>query len=128
MENGFTVKIEAPELSHAILELASVLAMGVSTKAALTEASMAEPKKKKRAAKAPALELIHEDPVPKATETPSTTDAPTVVDLRAVAAEKGKSAEAKASIKALLQEFGAASISTVPEDKRAAFLAQLEAI
>lgn len=58
-------------------------------------------------------------------ETPPV-DIPSVVDLRAKAQEKATSVEAKKAIKALLDEFGSKSISDVPEEKRAAFLAKLE--
>jgi hypothetical protein len=53
---------------------------------------------------------------------------PTVVELRAKAQEKGKTPEGKKAIKALLDEFGSKSISDVPEEKRSAFLAALEAL
>lgn len=53
---------------------------------------------------------------------------PDVVELRAKAKEKGSTAEGKKAIKALLDEFGSKSISDVPEEKRAAFLAALEEI
>lgn len=51
---------------------------------------------------------------------------PSVVDLRFKAQEKGKTAEGKKAIKALLTQFESKSISDVPEEKRAAFLAELE--
>ncbi|MED0670617.1 hypothetical protein P4S95_10430 [Aneurinibacillus aneurinilyticus] len=53
---------------------------------------------------------------------------PDVVELRAKAKEKGSTAEGKKAIKALLDKFGSKSISDVPEEKRAAFLAALEEI
>lgn len=53
---------------------------------------------------------------------------PDVVELRAKAQEKGKTPEGKKAIKALLDEFESKSISDVPEEKRAAFLARLEAL
>lgn len=53
-------------------------------------------------------------------------DSPNVVDIRKVAQQKGKTPEVKKAIKALLDEFGSKSISDVPEEKRAAFLARLE--
>lgn len=51
---------------------------------------------------------------------------PSIVELRAKAQEKGKTPEGKKAIKALLEEFGSKSISDVPEEQRAAFLAALE--
>lgn len=53
---------------------------------------------------------------------------PTIVQLREVASAKGKTAEGKASIKALLTKYESKSISDVPEAKRAAFLRELEAL
>lgn len=53
---------------------------------------------------------------------------PDVVDLRKVAQEKGKTPEGKKAIKGLLQKYGCQSISAVPEEKRAEFLAELEAL
>jgi|GEM_PF-2974548 len=53
---------------------------------------------------------------------------PTVVELRAAAQEKGKTPEGKQAIRELLNKFGSKSISDVPEKKRAAFLAELEAL
>lgn len=55
-------------------------------------------------------------------------DIPSVVDLRAVAQEKGKTAEGKKAIKALLEAYESKSISTIPEEKRAAFMSDLEAL
>lgn len=53
---------------------------------------------------------------------------PDIVELRAKAQEKGKTPEGKKAIKALLEKYGCRSISTVPEEKRAEFLAELEAL
>ena len=53
---------------------------------------------------------------------------PSVVDLRAVAQEKGKTAEGKKAIKVLLEAYESKSISTVPEEKRADFLKELKAL
>ncbi|MFB5192768.1 hypothetical protein [Alicyclobacillus fastidiosus] len=53
-------------------------------------------------------------------------DTPSVVDLRAKAQEKGATSDGKKAIKALLNEFESKSISDVPEEKRAEFLARLE--
>jgi hypothetical protein len=58
----------------------------------------------------------------------TTSDAPTVVELRAKAQEVGTSSEAKKAIKALLDKFEAKSISSIPEEKRADFLAELDLI
>ena len=53
-------------------------------------------------------------------------DIPDVTVLRAAAQEKGKTPEGKKAIKDLLTSFDSKSISAIPEDKRAAFLAALE--
>lgn len=60
---------------------------------------------------------------------PSDSDAPipSVVELRAKAQEVG-AAKGKPAIKATLEQFGSASITDIPEEKRAAFLAALEAL
>ncbi|PJN53633.1 hypothetical protein PAEVO_03530 [Paenibacillus sp. GM2FR] len=55
-------------------------------------------------------------------------DIPTVVELRAKAQEVGKDAKKKPAIKELLGKFESASISDVPEEKRIAFMAELEAL
>ncbi|GEO27053.1 hypothetical protein AAC03nite_28380 [Alicyclobacillus acidoterrestris] len=68
-----------------------------------------------------------EDSKPALAEAPAN-DIPTVVDLRAKAQEKGSTPEGKKAIKALLEEFESKSISAVPEERRAEFLARLEAI
>lgn len=53
---------------------------------------------------------------------------PSVVELRAKAQEVGTTGDKKKAIKALLDKFGFASISNVPEDMRIAFMAELELI
>ncbi|WP_338841961.1 hypothetical protein [Paenibacillus glucanolyticus] len=53
---------------------------------------------------------------------------PTVVELRAKAQEVGKDPKKKPAIKELLGKFESASISDVPEEKRIAFMAELEAL
>lgn len=53
-------------------------------------------------------------------------DIPSVVDLRAKAQEVGTNPEKRKAVKALLDKFESPSISDVPEDKRIAFMAELE--
>ncbi len=53
---------------------------------------------------------------------------PSVVELRAKAQEVGKDPAKKPKIKALLNKYGSPNISEVPEEKRAAFMAELEAL
>lgn len=86
----------------------------------------AEPKKEE--AKEP--ETVKEDPQAEQEQEPvgDAVDIPTVVDLRAKAQEKGKTPEAKKAIKALLDKFKSKSISDVPEDIRAEFMSELDAL
>ena len=53
-----------------------------------------------------------------------TSDTPSIEKIRAKAQALG--AGKKAEIKALLDEFGAKNLSTLPENRRAEFLARLE--
>lgn len=53
---------------------------------------------------------------------------PSVVELRAKAQEIGKDPAKKPKIKELLNKYGSPNISEVPEEKRAAFMAELEAL
>lgn len=53
---------------------------------------------------------------------------PDIVEIRKLAMEKGATPEGKEAIKELLKKFGCRNISSIPEEKRAAFLAGLEAI
>jgi predicted lipid-binding transport protein (Tim44 family) len=71
------------------------------------------------------------EPEPDSEEEPqqdSQADVPTVVELRAKAQEVGSTPEAKKAIKALLDKFGSKSISDIPEDKRADFMAELDLV
>jgi len=72
----------------------------------------------------PVTEEVAEDTAPET----ETEEIPTVVELRAAAQTKGGTPEGKKAIKALLDKFGSKSISDVPEDQRAAFLAELNAL
>lgn len=93
------------------------------------ETTPSEPKKEE----APKVEE-KQDVTPKETkkeETPKVegkqdVNVPSVVELRSMAQEKGKTPEGKKAVKALLVELESKSISTVPEEKRAEFLAELE--
>lgn len=49
-------------------------------------------------------------------------DIPAIEDLRA----KAQSIEDKAAVKALINEFGAKNLTTIPEERRAEFMARLE--
>ena len=124
------------ELQEAIAGLAGIVGGVVAPQPNVV---MEEPEKQKRSRKQekqPATEpekVDEKQDSSAADETDHTADdateyVPTVVELRAKAQEKGKTPEGKKAIKALLDEFGSKSISDVPEEKRAAFLAALEAL
>jgi hypothetical protein len=51
----------------------------------------------------------------------------TIEALRALVAEKGKAGH-QATVKSLLDEFGAKNLSTLPDDKRTAFYNKVKAI
>lgn len=71
---------------------------------------------------APAPEFApKETPAP----TPTTGKAPSLEDIRAKGIEAAKK-YGQAAVKAILKEFNAANMTTLPEDKRAEFLAKLE--
>ncbi|ASJ54231.1 hypothetical protein BP422_12140 [Brevibacillus formosus] len=53
-------------------------------------------------------------------------DVPSASELLAKAQQVGTTPEAKKAIRALLEKFGSKSISNVPEDKRAEFMAELD--
>lgn len=53
---------------------------------------------------------------------------PDIVEIRKLAMAKGATPEGKEAIKELLKKFGCRNISSIPEEKRVAFLAGLEAI
>ncbi|MGG4196131.1 hypothetical protein ABEW50_22055 [Paenibacillus jamilae] len=61
------------------------------------------------------------------TETPGD-GIPTFEDLRAVGKEKGQTADGKAAIRALLDEFESKSLSEVPDGKRTEFMKRLKAL
>lgn len=125
------------ELQYAIAGLAGIVGGAVTT---LPAAQEEKPKRASRPTtkpeKQPDLEPVKEpettDESTESTDSEETDQSddqeytPTVVELRAKAQEKGKTPEGKKAIKALLEEFGSKSISDIPEEKRAAFLARLE--
>ena len=131
---NITLHIEAgnpAELQEAIAGLAGIVTGAVATRT--------EPEKTKRTSKEtpkpekqPDPETVKgpetsEDAAEETTAT-ETEEIPTVVDLRAKAQEKGATPEGKKAIKALLDKFESKSISDVPEEKRVAFLRELEAL
>jgi len=118
---SISVEVKAPELAVAIMALAG--ALGGNYQVPIVQKPADAPKKEKNAEN-------KSDPAPASepnttSETTDTEEIPTVVDLRAKAQEKGKTPEGKTAIKELLNKFESKSISEVPEEKRAAFLAAL---
>lgn len=69
------------------------------------------------------------EPAPKETPEPAPTTgkAPSLEDIRAKGIEAAKK-YGQAAVKAILKEFDAANMTTLPEDKRAEFLAKLEGL
>ena len=132
---NITLNIEAGnpiELQEAITGLAGIVGGAV--------VPQAQPEKTKRSnsksEKQPDSELTEKSdtsaPEGATQGTPSeetqTKEIPNVVELRAKAQEKGGTPEGKRAIKALLDEIGSKNITDIPEEKRTAFLARLEAL
>lgn len=143
MQFTITISGEGPELADALITMRSIMddrLAGGSVSADIVTSD--KPKRTtgtKPEASAPAQTAAKAAEQPE--ETPAAAAAadpagnadpgepiPDVVQLRAVAAEKGKTPEGKKAVKALLDKFECSNISSVPDDKRAAFLKELEAI
>lgn len=137
MRIHFNIEAETPEeVMTAIKELAITDVVNTQTKPA--EAAADHKKNTAPRDNKPAAQK-EPDPNPTTTTTaPSDDDAtseaaneatdtiPTVEEIKKTAVEKGKTVEGKKAIKDLLVSFESKSISAIPEDKRAAFLAALE--
>lgn len=108
----------AGEIVQLVQDLASVLpGMDPATIPPKTEVSTLDPEPKPDKESQPQIE----------TKQPALFEnVPDIVELRAKAQEKGKTPEGKKAIKALLEKYGCQSISSIPEEKRASFLAELE--
>jgi outer membrane biosynthesis protein TonB len=142
---NINIKIDAPELAGAIYALANALSgtklqplvnMEVAV-AADPQPEVEKPKSERKQSEKVGQASEPPEPVkeevPEAEQAPETPETepqviPSVVELRAAAQEKGKTQEGKAKIKALLNKFESKSISDVPEEYRASFLALLEAL
>ncbi|CQR71653.1 hypothetical protein SOV_04460 [Sporomusa ovata DSM 2662] len=79
-----------------------------------------------KAATSKATEPATDTTLPAETEKTEEETIPTVNELKEAAVAKGKTPEGKKAIKDLLASFESPSISAIPEDKRAAFLAALK--
>ncbi len=92
---------------------------------AQTDVSTVEPEKPRRhVAEKEASKKIKEEVATVSDDV----EIPSVVELRAKAQEIGKDPAKKPKIKELLNKYGSPNISEVPEEKRAAFMAELEAL
>ncbi|CAM4182763.1 hypothetical protein L1N85_11245 [Paenibacillus alkaliterrae] len=130
------IHISGENAEQAVLEL-SVLAGrigGFAAPVVQPEATPEAPKQRATRAKSEKAEPIVEpevkpDPVQEEPESTDDDEPSTysVEDLRAKAAEVAKLGK-QAKVKKVLTDFGAASISAVPEDQRAKVYAALEAV
>lgn len=123
---AITITIEAAnadELRQLMQDAAETLAGMKTEDIADTKVSTIETKPETKKTEKPKKEVASE-PVSenKVGSVESNTDIPTVEKLR----EKAQTIKDKASVKALLDEFGAKNLTTLPEDRRAEFLARLE--
>lgn len=124
-----TITINGENAAQAIEEFTTLSASFIpgASKTAPVEESP-KPRQRKNATTPKEREEKEEVPEQEAdsAETSESIDAPSVVELRAKAQEVGKDPANKPKIKALLNKYDSPNISEVPEDKRAAFLAELE--
>ena len=112
----------ATEVLHELRDLAAGL--GGTVTPVQEEKPESKPAKRSTEKKATKIEDVAE-PVKESEDVSAdktTEDVPTVEELRA----KAQAVEDKAAVKALIKEFGAKNITTIPEDRRAEFLARLE--
>ncbi|MEF3312348.1 hypothetical protein PV433_26025 [Paenibacillus sp. GYB004] len=133
------ITINGADAAESLREL-SALAVGLTGAPAITPAPVKEteaPKQTRRTKKEePAVEKndpVEEEPAaqPAADDADDGDDGgepiPTDVELRAKAQEVGKKA-GKEKVKALLDEYESSNITGIPENKRAAFMRDLEAL
>ncbi|MNO32459.1 hypothetical protein D3C76_224480 [compost metagenome] len=125
-----TITINGENAAQAIEEFTTLSAsfIPVSSKPAVEESSKPRTRKTTTASKEPEDKPEQETGSEETSESSETVDAPSVVELRAKAQEVGKDPANKPKIKALLNKYDSPNISEVPEEKRAAFLAELEAL
>jgi hypothetical protein len=124
-----TIKIEASELAHAILELAAVLSLAVTTEAGKFELAgrFSQPVATTTVTATTPQDAPPEKTTP-ATDSVQSENVPTDVELRAKAKEKSGTEAGKSAVKALLAEFNSQAITKVPTEKRAEFMSRLEAL
>lgn len=122
-----TVRIEAPALVEAIHALAASVAGNTELRLINSEPKI-EPVKTEPVQTEGSPEITDPQNNPPEQTNGNTVAIPTVVELRAKAQEKGATPEGKQAIKSLLDKYESKSISSLPEEKRAAFMADLEAL
>lgn len=130
------VLIEAPALVAVLERLVGVMEKGQASDSVLgvekevAQVAPQEPPKKRTKPKkeVPAEEEAQEEQTTAKDTEEFVQAVPSVAEIRDCAKEKGKTAEGKAAIKSLLETYNSKSISTLPEESRAAFMADLEAI
>lgn len=129
----FTINIQAPELSNAINNLAAAIQGNPSTVVISNSIPEGVNIQDAAAKTETPLTLSQEQEPEQSQDEPTTeapkekTDVPTIEQLRAKAQQIGKASDnGKASVKALLDQFGCKALSAVPEESRAAFLVELE--
>lgn len=124
-----TITINSDTASEAIQEFSALSAAFTGGQPVVEEPPKAKARKstpvKEPVVEKPQEEVTQPDPEP---NSGADDDIPTVVQLRAKAQEVGKDPANKPKIKALLNKFESPNISEVPEDKRAAFMVELEAL
>ncbi|GIP38332.1 hypothetical protein J31TS4_16120 [Paenibacillus sp. J31TS4] len=135
------IHISGDDAGQALQDLAALSAALISGTVAAPEAPEAPeaPKKPRKQTEKPAKAEEPEQkaekpepeikPAPEETKPESQSDefAVTVEELRAKASEIAKQGK-QADVKALLAKYEAKAVSSIPEDKRAAFMTELEAL
>lgn len=133
-----TIRIEAPELAHAILELASILAMGVGaqvTKYELQAKTLEAPKHEAQVnvtvtqpvgtpVAAPVVPMAAQTPVAATVGVPTTVQSYTM-DQLAVAATQLVDAGRRGELVGLLQSYGVQALTGLPKDQYGAFATAL---
>ncbi len=133
MNLTLNIQAETPEeITAAVIKLAATMG---TTPFTATDSGKAAPRASKQTTikpakpdAKPAEQEAASEPEEPQQDSDCTQDIPDVTALRAAAQEKGKTPEGKKAIKALLVTFESNSISSIPEEKRAEFLAALEAL
>ncbi|WP_342416246.1 hypothetical protein NST83_01075 [Paenibacillus sp. FSL R10-2782] len=126
------INITGEDANQAIEEFAILSAAFTGVQAPTVQPTPQEDKPKRNRTTAPKPEP-KEDPNPdkvsnEVQEDGKKIDIPSVLELREAAAGVGSTPEAKAKIKALLDQYEARNLSAVPDDQKVGFLAALKAL